>query len=546
MKIFKNNIASIVKKSIDKQSRSLLCLSSLLLTTPALAGWEVTFIDKFEGNSIDWQNWTAQTDANFNNEVQCYTDDDSSVNKNFDVSDGTLKIIARKQQVNCAGLNNQSKSWTSGRINSKDKREFLYGRIESRIRFHNLEGGTWPAFWMLENRIAESPKKNDNDTIHWPNPGAGEIDVWEWFANSPSTYITNFFNTGGASCGNEVRYNYPNGASDVLAWHDYAVEWNENNISFYMDDTLVTSHDVSACPQYKEPMFVLLNVAMGGNLGGNIEANLNKATMEVDYLAHCTATNQNDATQCNESTPLIFSDDDNDGIANEVDKCPDTPQGEVTDTDGCPLGEDECLNDTSADCLPVVADIDNDGVTDDLDECDDTPEGSIVDLVGCLLELELEEKEDNIAPILTLTIKQNDVAVSTIDITSGIVVISAEAVDENSDDKLSFSWIIPGAIPAPTINNKTNKATVSFDPTSMTEGSVHTIDVTVSDSASPALSANATMQVSVKAGETTQFDEAIQDQADKKSAGAAFYLAILLLLIARCRKFQPLKVIRGK
>jgi len=476
MKIFENNIASIVKKSIDKQSRSLLCLSSLLLTTPALAGWEVNFIDKFEGNGVDWKNWSAQTDANFNNEVQCYTDDDSSVNKNFDVSDGTLKIIARKQQVNCAGLNNQSKSWTSGRINSKDKREFLYGRIESRIRFHNLEGGTWPAFWMLENRIAESPRKNDNDTIHWPNPGAGEIDVWEWFANNPSTYITNFFNTGGASCGNEVRYSYPNGASDVLAWHDYAIEWDENNISFYMDDTLVTSHNISACPQYKEPMFVLLNVAMGGNLGGNIDASLNKATMEVDYLAHCTTTNQNNATRCNESTPSIFSDDDNDGIANDVDQCPNTLAGEVVGSDGCLI------------------------------------------------------KAENIAPTLTLSIKQNNVTVSSVNISDGMVEITAKALDANTDDLLSFSWVMGGAIPSPSIVN----GTLSFDPTSMIEGSFHKISVTVSDNGKPVLSTAANTQFSVDMSQDSLPIEA-SDSGDS-SGGTFNYLILLMLILFTGRK----------
>ena len=75
----------------------------------------------------------------------------------------------------------------------KDKQEFQYGRIESRIRFHNLEAGSWPAFWLLENRIAQQPSKGDNDFSHWPSAGAGEIDVWEWFSNQPSSYITNFF-----------------------------------------------------------------------------------------------------------------------------------------------------------------------------------------------------------------------------------------------------------------------------------------------------------------------------------------------------------------
>ncbi|MCG6201088.1 glycoside hydrolase family 16 protein [Psychromonas antarctica] len=280
--------------------RTILAGASLLcLTAPAMAGWEVQWIDKFDGTGVNWDNWTAQTQANYNNEVQCYTDDDSSAEKNYDVSNGTLKIIARKQNISCPGLGGAQKTWTSGRLNGKDKSEFLYGRIESRIRFQELAGGTWPAFWMLENRIQEQPYKNDNDFSHWPNAGAGEIDIWEWFSNEPDTYITNFFNT--ESCAGERRYSYPNGAADVQNWHNYAMEWTKDKIDFYIDETLVVSQDVSSCSQYQEPMFVLLNVAMGGNLGGTINSSLTTATMEVDYVAHCTATNANSATYCNES-----------------------------------------------------------------------------------------------------------------------------------------------------------------------------------------------------------------------------------------------------
>ncbi|WP_245942422.1 glycoside hydrolase family 16 protein [Candidatus Colwellia aromaticivorans] len=517
MNKFKNSLVSImkqkIKKNIKQKSRLLLCLSSLVVTTPALAGWEVNFIDKFSGTGVNWDNWTAQTDANFNNEVQCYTDDDSSDNKNFDVSSGTLKIIARKQQVNCTGLNNQSKSWTSGRINGKDKREFLYGRIESRIRFHNLEAGTWPAFWMLENRIAESPRKNDDDFSHWPDPGAGEIDVWEWFSNNPNTYITNFFNADGGSCGSEVRFTYPNGASDVLNWHDYAIEWDENNISFYMDDTLVTSHNVSNCPQYKEPMFVLLNVAMGGNLGGSIDPSLNKATMEVDYLAHCTSTNQNNAIRCNENTPAVYADDDNDGIANDLDQCPNTPEGDVVDINGCSLDE-QCPNRPTADCRPI--DEDNDGVADDIDQCPNTPEGEIVDSVGCSIV------EENIAPQVSLSMRQNNVAISTIDISAGIVEITADAFDSDVDNILSFSWIMGGAIPSPVING----GVISFDPASMVGSSSHTIEVTVSDNGNPVLSTSASVQFTVEETPVTQ----PLDEAPSKSGGVMYSLLWLLLI----------------
>ena len=470
--VYPCNVNSMLKNISFKSRLFLMSLLSLLITTPTMAGWEVNYIDTFSGDSVNWQNWTAQVDANFNNEVQCYTDDDSSIDKNFDVSDGTLKIIARKQQTNCVGLNNQSRDWTSGRINGKDKREFLYGRIESRIRFHNLERGSWPAFWMLENRIAESPRKNDDDFVNWPNPGAGEIDVWEWFANSPSTYITNFFNTGGGSCGSEVRFAYPNGANDVLDWHDYAIEWDKNNISFYMDDTLVTSHNVSNCPQYKEPMFVLLNVAMGGNLGGAIDPSLRKVTMEVDYLAHCSATNQNNAQRCNENTPAVYADDDNDGIENSLDQCPNTPSGESVDEKGC------------------------------------------------------FEEIVNISPEVSLSITQNNVAVSSVDISGGLVTISANATDENADDILSYVWLISGTIPSPIIDG----GLVSFDPSSMAGGNSYQVDLTVTDNGNPRLSVSSTIKFSVN---NMPLDAGDDDERGKSSGGLFSYLLLLMLIVFR-------------
>ncbi len=292
-----------IKPRRTKLAGSLAGLVMLSFSAPTLAGWEVQWIDKFEGTGVNWDNWTAQTNANYNAELQCYTDDDSSANKNYDVSNGTLKIIARKQNIACPGLGGQQKTWTSGRLNGKDKSEFLYGRIESRIRFDKLEGGTWPAFWMLENRIGQQPIKGDGDYIGWPNAGAGEIDVWEWFSNEPDSYITNFFNS--ESCAGEIRYSYPNGGADVQNWHNYAMEWSKDLISFYIDDTLVVSQDMTSCSQYEEPMFVLLNVAMGGMLGGYINPSLTQATMEVDYVAHCTASSGNNASYCNESTPSV-------------------------------------------------------------------------------------------------------------------------------------------------------------------------------------------------------------------------------------------------
>ena len=292
----------------------IVIIASIFPLQASTAGWTQQWIDSFDGNAVDWNNWTAQTQADYNNEVQCYTADDSSVDKNYAISGGTLTIIARRQFIDCPHAPLGDRTWSSGRLNSKDKREFLYGRLESRIRVLDTQGGSWPAFWMLENQIFEQPIKGDgSDSVNWPNPGAGEIDVWEWFSNNGGSYITNFFNRSpGCSSGNVVTYTY--NASDVTDWHDYAIEWDADVARFYIDDTLVRTQNLSSCGQYEEPMFVLLNVAIGGNLGGIIDAGLSQARMEIDYVAHCTATSSNSATRCNESTPgaaqnlLIFAD----------------------------------------------------------------------------------------------------------------------------------------------------------------------------------------------------------------------------------------------
>ena len=316
------------------RSSLLVFVVSMFIALPSYGGWEVSWIERFDTSGVNYENWTPQIQANYNNEIQCYTDDETSPNRNYEVSDGSLKITARRQQINCPGQNGVSRPWTSGRLNSKDKAEFLYGRVEARIKFSELRGGTWPAFWMLENRIAEDPFKGDNDNVNWPNPGAGEIDIWEWYGNNGDRYITNFFNTN--NCGREVRHTYAGGAPDVLSYHVYAIEWTADNIVFFINDEVVVEHDLRNCPQYEEPMFVLLNVAMGGTLGGTIDPSLNTATMEVDYVAHCVASDANNFMRCDESTPMA-SDDDSDGVVNGADACPATPANTPVDLSGCPF-----------------------------------------------------------------------------------------------------------------------------------------------------------------------------------------------------------------
>jgi len=90
-------------------------------------------------------------------------------------------------------------------------------------------------------------------------------------------------------------------------------------------------------------------------------------------------------------------DSDQDGIFDNMDRCPNTPVGVRVDRFGCPLDSDrDGVSDDSDQCpntpmgvsvgpdgCPLVTDMDGDGITDALDQCPDTPQGAAVNDVGC-------------------------------------------------------------------------------------------------------------------------------------------------------------------
>lgn len=146
-----------------------LILAPLLVgSVPALAqdgGWTLVWEDAFDGDTLNPDNWSAQTGNGQayglpagwgNNELQYYT----SLSNNLEVSAGTLKITAREQSL--GGSN-----YTSARIRTINKQEFLYGRIEAKMKLPSTPG-IWPAFWMLPT---------DSPYGGWAS--SGEIDVME-------------------------------------------------------------------------------------------------------------------------------------------------------------------------------------------------------------------------------------------------------------------------------------------------------------------------------------------------------------------------------
>jgi beta-glucanase (GH16 family) len=223
--------------------------------------------DEFDGTTLNLDNWSYELGDGCpnlcgwgNNELQEYTDD------NHRLEDGMLIISAKK------GSNS---NYTSTRIKTKGKQEFQYGRIEARVKVPS-GAGMWPAFWALGNDI---------ETNSWPN--CGEIDIVEYVGKNPGQIFTSVHTP--SSYGNTVNSmitNVPNVEED---FHNYAVEWNENFIDFFFDDTRVYTYSVQTKNQntwpFNKPFFLIINLAIGGNFGGPVANNIQfPREFIIDYV----------------------------------------------------------------------------------------------------------------------------------------------------------------------------------------------------------------------------------------------------------------------
>ncbi len=167
--------------------------------------------------------------------------------------------------------------YTSARLITKHKAEFAYGRIESRILVPEGEAGLWPAFWSLGTDI---------DVVDWPQ--TGEIDFMEYVSRLPNEIFGTIHGpgySGGQSFGNVYDFGEP----VYNNYHTFTIEWQPDLIEWYVDDILFhTATPANVSPNewvFNDPVFLLLNVAIGGNFGGAIDPNLElPQSMAVDYI----------------------------------------------------------------------------------------------------------------------------------------------------------------------------------------------------------------------------------------------------------------------
>jgi beta-glucanase (GH16 family) len=227
---------------------------------------ELKWSDEFNDGALDQTKWVYEQGGNGwgNRELQNYT---NSLENVF-TEGGNLVIRAKQQQ---SGGN----AYTSGRIITKGKQSFQYGKLDVRAKVPKGKG-VWPAIWMLGADI---------DQNNWPM--CGEIDIMELRGSKPRELLSTMH--FGTSAANHVY----KGTTESLTYdlsddfHVFSVVRSKSLIRFYLDGReyyRFTGSDASPYP-FNNPFFVILNVAVGGDFDGNPDATTSfPQQMQVDYV----------------------------------------------------------------------------------------------------------------------------------------------------------------------------------------------------------------------------------------------------------------------
>lgn len=242
--------------------------------TPVDKGWtfETTpvWADEFNYTGLpDNTKWGYDTggDGWGNNELQYYTNRE----ENAAVGNGLLTITAKKETY-------QNRNYTSARLVSKGKGDFLYGRFEVKAKLPKGKG-TWPAIWMLPTDWAYGG---------WPK--SGEIDIMEHVGYDPNMVHISVHTEAYNHSINTQKTSKRTVDKAMEEFHLYRVDWTPYAIRGYIDDqllfTFVNEEKGSATWPFDKKFHFLLNIAVGGNWGGaqGVDDSVFPAKMEIDYV----------------------------------------------------------------------------------------------------------------------------------------------------------------------------------------------------------------------------------------------------------------------
>lgn len=196
--------------------------------------------------------------------------------KNAYVKNGILTITAIKEPFD-------NNNYTSARLVSKNKKDFLYGRFEIKAKLPSGVG-TWPAIWMLGSQAIYGEN-------YWP--ANGELDIMEHVGYDQHVIHANihceaFNHLKGTNKGDQVKLK-----DSDSQFHIYSMDWTPDYISFAIDGVSYFEFKKEQNYSWEEWPFdqkfhLLLNIAVGGNWGGQkgVDDTIFPQSMSVDYVRY--------------------------------------------------------------------------------------------------------------------------------------------------------------------------------------------------------------------------------------------------------------------
>jgi beta-glucanase (GH16 family) len=258
-------------------------LFSFVICLSAKAQMKLVWSDEFDvDGKPDPKNWKAEKGFVRNHEDQWYQEDNAFCKNGF------LIIEARREEVKNPNYVAGSKNWkeeratahyTSASLITQGMQSFKYGRFEMRAKI-DIRSGLWPAFWTL------------GIEKEWPDNG--EIDIMEFYRSMLLANIAWGSNEKWKATWNDVKkpvseFKDPDWASKFHIWR---MDWDEKTIKLYVDDFLMNTQDLEKTYNLKDPKFnpfrqphyILVGMAIGGDNGGAPDNTKFPARYEIDYV----------------------------------------------------------------------------------------------------------------------------------------------------------------------------------------------------------------------------------------------------------------------
>lgn len=280
IKKYQTKIFTLLRLLVALLSTPLGCFGQKI---PQYTGYSLVWSDEFSNEGApNPQNWAFEKGFVRNHELQWYQPENAYVKK------GKLIIEGQREQKPNPTYNAQSQDWrkqreninyTAASLKTQGLHSWQYGRFEMRAKI-DTQAGIWPAFWTL------------GVDGEWPRNG--EIDIMEFYRGMLLANV---------AWGSETRFKAiwrdlkkPIETFRDPRWskkfHIWRMDWDEKAIRLYVDGELLNfvelqytiNQDGTQKNSFRQPHYLLLNLAIGGDNGGDPSSSKFPSKYIIDYV----------------------------------------------------------------------------------------------------------------------------------------------------------------------------------------------------------------------------------------------------------------------